>query len=463
MINISTKALEALLSDTRYIKYKVIAHFDKETDITEDVISVDTLDEASSSNADNPFGVVSYNEATINLDNIEGKYFIGNASSPYANYLVSGIRIDLYYYIEVGEDVFEEIPGGTYYTNEWSCNTSSLTTLLTCYDRLSIDGLKPVMYSKVHTKMRIKNAFRYLFEACDIASDDYVIDESLNDTLSMFWIDGTTLSEGLTNLAVSTGVNVFVNKDNKIVVKSILNNVKNDLTISDDDIIISSSGAPSYNNIYDKVTMHYLAYMADNNEDVYSVDNITLNPGVNKLTSLKFNKCPVSNISSIIIEGAKNITVQNFNSSDKELELVLNNGNNKAVECSIKVAGAVITTSEQSIVITNTPSPVNALELTLNNIHSKEYVSSYGNKVLNTYKGTVANLDIPIRGLPILEVGDRLKIVSPTSRVDNDFIINSISHTYENGLKGTLKVLASTSKVGEIMFIGPGMYTVRRD
>lgn len=464
MINVSTKAMNALLSDVRYIKHKVLIKFDSGyVDITDDVISVDTLEESSNAMSEVPFGAVSYNELTINLDNMDKKYTISNEDSPYYKMLKSGLEVIIKYYVEIDEDVFEEIPGGTFYTtDDWKSNTNSTTASIVCFDKLFTIGLKEPNRIRAQKNVPVRNAIKLVLEGAGLKPEEYIINSNLVGTITLFWIDELTVLDALRNIAISACCNIYVNKNNIIVATPIINKDQPVISLKDTDVLIDINSEPSYKNKYDSVTIDYNEYEKITSEVVLDIEDIDVPSGVTWINNLQFNKCPIINLNSIIIISNKNAYVADYKFNSSSISIKVDNPGTKC-KASIKATGQCVN-SKQVAQKVGAQESSNTLKLTLPYSYSDNSIVAYGNKIVDMYSSYVTNIMANIRGVPILEIGDKIEIDSSVAATKQQFIIQRLDTTFESGYSSSLTLsVAGLNMNNKVVFVGPGMYTkVRR-
>lgn len=442
MINISSKVHDALYAPMRFITQRVLVYFDgydkAPTDITEDVMSIDVLEELTSS-SNLPFGEVSYNEASIELDNISSKYSITNIDSIYSGKLVANIRVKIEYNVQISTGEFVTVPGGIYYTDTWNMNSGQSTVTLTCYDKLFTVGYKPISRFNVQRNISFVDAYKMLMTAVGVKESEYIIDSDIEGTLDYFWCTDDSLVACLNSLALSTCCNVYVDKNDKIRIDSIRYGTVAPISITDSNLIISSKSSPSYANICSGVRVKYQVVTGTSTAELYKNDELELYPGINKLPVV-FGSNPVVALSGMILITNGNCYVSDYTHNDREAILYINNDTDSTITASLTVVGKILDTVESSYFIEQNTSITNIMELTIPLVCSYAYVENVASYILNTFSSITGVIDIEMRGHPAIELGDIVYVESPSSGIVGNFQVLNNKTTMSEGLQSSLQV-----------------------
>lgn len=440
MIEISDKIKNALNAPMRYIKYKVEVYFDDTvpTDVTEDVMSIDTLDETSSSIL--PFGEVSYNELTIELDNLQNRYTITNNTSPYAGKLIAGKKVILTYLVETSDGVFESIPGGIYYTDDWITSTDSNSASLVCYDKMSQVGYKPINRFKVQTDINVVDAYIMLFEACGIQSTEYTISSALTGTLPYFWCSADDLRTCLSDLSTLTRTVVYTDRKGIINVMPLVSPFNTDLVLTDNTLILSAKGEPSYSNVYSGVRIKYDIVIGDKLTTLYTNDELVLEPGLNTISNELFETTPVVSITGIKIGSGVQCTVVDYSCTDGTFDIILDNKSANQVKVSLTIEGTVVQFVSNTYFIEQSSDVNNILEITLPLVSNQDYVHDYAMSILSLYTRYTSSIELSLRGYPAVDIHDRLLLNSPSVSVNDTVQVVRVSNKFNSGMDTTIVV-----------------------
>lgn len=437
MISVPEAVKQALSSSSRFIKYKVEIYFDglnsTPTDITEDVMSLDTLDETVSGTL--PFGEVTYNELTIELDNISNKYTITNADSPYANKLLSGIPVKVTYLVETTPDVFVPVVGGVYYTDDWGINSGPSTATLTCYDYLSQVGYLPVTKFKVQTNITVYEAFTLVLAAANVPPGKCLISTKLAATkLPYYWCSANDLRTCLSDLALMTQCVVFVDKYDTIHIEPLVSDATTDIILSDGTVVMTTKNEPSYSNVYSGVNIKYPAIIGTQVEQVYRSEEIVLQPGINQLSDIILQTTPIILITGITVNAKERCNVVDYYYTDSTCSLTINNTSSTAQIVTITIEGQVLKTVENTFFTKQDAGSNNILDLTLPIPCTIEYVQAYADSILSLFVSYIANIDVELIGYPIIDIHDRIYLDSDVSNLHATMQVVRVTHIFNNGM-----------------------------
>lgn len=442
MIIVSDKIKQALNASSRFIKYKVAIYLDGEAaepiDITEDVMSFDTLDETVSGTL--PFGEVTYNELSIVLNNLSNKYTITNTNSPYAGKLVSGVKVEVTYLVETEPDIFEPVVGGIYYTDDWSVSSEANTATLTCYDYLAQVGYKQIEKFKVQTNITVYEAFQILFAAGGVPSNKYSITPTLTTVLPYYWCSAEDLRTCLSDLALLTQTVVYADRHGIIHVDDLVSDKNTDISLSDNTVVMSTKTEPSYSNVYSGVRVKYPVIIGAQVTEVYKGEKILLKPGNNLISNILFTSTPVILIAGIKVMAGAICRVVDYSYTDSTCSLVINNTSTEAQSVSIIIEGQVVQTVDSSHYVEQSAASNNILELTLPIASTEEFVSVYASRILSLFTSYVSNIELQIVGYPIVDIHDRVYLDSNVSDIHNIMQVVRVSNTFNNGMDTTAVV-----------------------
>ena len=306
----------------------------------------------------------------------------------------------------------------------------------------------------------VYKAFELIFNKMGIPSNMYYIDSSLTDKISYFWKLGKNFQEQLCNLAKSSLTNVFATSDGIIHVMSVVKKQDPVFTIKDNDFIINTSASPTYYDTYSSCRITYKKVQSLDKTEIYKYDTLTLQPGVTNLTGLLFTVSPVASVVAVAVTGGTSVSILSVDCTSEQFNITISNNTRNTQNVTLFVYGTVLKT-EDAIVTANSPvkaASVNVLDLDMPYILSVEIVQLYAKKIINNYNGSYTNMSIEIRGLPILQLYDKLKVVSASSRISKEFRIKQIETSFDTGLTGNIVVSVPADTVAhKYMYVGPGM------
>lgn len=463
MINVSTDAMNALLNHNRFMLFEVRLEIDGVLTELKDCMTVDeesTVSGTSSSNDEQPYGIVTCNTSTFVFDNLSGKYTLDNKDSIYYKKLIAGAKLILNYKIQLPNETWYYFPDIVYYANSWKSSTSDSTATLTCYDTMSLYKDLEVPAFPLQRNITVYKAYELLFNKMGIPTNMYSIDNTLIDKLNYFWKLGKNFQEQLCNLAKSSLTNVFTTSDGVIHVMSVIKKQEPVITIKDNDFILSTSASPTYYDTYSSCRITYKKVQSLSQTEIYKNDNLVLQPGVTNLSGLIFNAAPVANVLAVTVSGGTSVSILSVECTSETFNITISNNINTTQTVTLYAYGTVLKTDD-AVVVANSPvasASTNILDLDMPYILSMELVQLYAKKIINNYNGSYTNMKIEIRGMPILQLYDKINVLSVSSKITKEFRIKQIENSFDTGLTGTVVVSVPADTIAhKYLYVGPGM------
>lgn len=448
MIPASDAAKQAVMSRTRYIKSKLLIYYDGKTatPYTNDdfILDCKILEEASA-DSDNPIGAVSANELSITLLNEDRRFTAKNVDSPLYGKLISGLKVEYFYMIELPDETWEDIPMGTYYTNEWQSDTGSSTASLICLDRISIWGQLDVPRLEVQRNIALKTAIQMVLLGVGLTSDQFVIDDSLNYILPFAWFPKAKLLAYLQALATGFGCLVFINRKNQLVFKYARKVIDPVCTITDSDIIMTVKSPQNTLNLYSSVNLKFTIMQQSDRIQLLEVKDVVIHPGENLINNLVFTKSPCIIFDSVSIIGGVTSTITNVDYDSWTISLKINNTQSSDETVILQVYGYILQAVESSVSVqrndlVNTIG-IRPLEVTSQIIQDATTATAYANQLLALVSSYETRLEIESRGNPLLELGDIVQVKDDYDKIQGLYSLHRSDYNYEGSLDAQLTVV----------------------
>lgn len=467
MINVPIEVQDALNRDVRQTMPKVNLYINGNDNDPlvlgeDDIVSWDVLEELASS-TDKPIGNVCSNELTVELYNNNDRFTITNENSPYYDKMLPGVKIETFISVKLRDNSFYDIPMGVFYVEDWESSSNTSTAMLTSYDRLFSILDKPVPSIPLLLNKPIYMIYDELFKALGYKLNvDYKIDTTLSDIVDYGFLPNGTIGNALEVLGESCGALITVDRFNCIVVKNQLNLESSNVELSGDNQIISIENIPNFSNSYTNLLLnHIICTINDEPKELIKLDNITVDPGINKLTNLKFSEGPILYVSAIEIKGGHDVTVLDYDLKAYDADITINNKSGEST-ISIAVWGICLETIGKSFNKTNDElyeaigdklMTVNcAIPRRDNVLHEyAEFILALGSSLTN-------NIKIELRGNPTITLTDLVDIKTPNQYFNGKLMPTQCKYSYTDALSCELiGVDADTRKRKIGYFIGPGM------
>lgn len=468
MLVASDKLKIAIDSDERYITPTVKIYFDgpdQEPMIfsEDDIIDINIVEEIANE-TDTPIGNVCSNELNLELLNKNHIFTLTNKDSILSGKILPNVKCEVLFNVYVDDMNFETIKMGTFYLEDCKSSSNTLSTIITAYDRLY--GLYDLTAPDIPIQhnIRVNDLFGLFFNKLGLSKNkDYIIDDSLSSIINIAWLEDSKVGNCIKSLSTSCACIVYVNRNNQIVVKDQLKLNKYDYVLSEDTQISDIVNVPAYNEMCSSVELEYNIPSVNNDMvEVLNISEFTLQPGINKLSNLKFSKSPVQNITGIEVIQGSNVFIYDYLVNANSMDLELNNMQGQEQTVSIKVYGITIDLTTAYIIkkddeLVNTigerPMHVTSYLLQDNNI-SQEYT----NVLLSMVTNFGSTMDIALRGNPLIEIADIINISAPTYSIVESVIPIKNTYSLSDGLSATMLCIKAENRTyTDIVFVSPGM------
>lgn len=410
----------------------------------DDLFLTELLEERESETASIPIGNISSNQLTLSIYN-RNRSFDAGSGSAIADLIKPMRKLTLSFGAAGVDGVTEWIPGGVFWSQEWSVPDDGINADTVGYDLLSL------MAQTSYSPALMTNVTRYdiiqdIFDDYGLLSSMYYIDPELNvEVIPYVAFDATNHREALRLVVEAGSASAFVNRLGVLQVQG-PNYLKTNKATSVRTITASeyfSRSAPSrFVNIANIVKVKTQPLIPDiTSSQVYDNNTITIYAGETIVLSIQYNTKPcIDAVASIVdspvgvsITGAvyypwgADITIQSTSVSDMTIELEV-------------IATPLVVTGSRTAVARDEASinefgekifefPDNSL------IQDYETAMNIANQILSNYSTARRDLTQEWRGDPALELSDR--ITTDASRVATaDYHIVRQTITWD----GTLKV-----------------------
>lgn len=465
MITVPDEICVALMSPERYIQARVTLFVDENPiDITEDIISFDTLETKTSTTA-SPYGTITYNELHIELDNLSRNYTLTNNESPYFQKLKAKMKVIVEYLVYPDlADLSRSytISGGTFYTDTWKGDVGENTATVDCYDIVQLYGQSPLKAFKLQKNISAARAFEFLFKLYNIPTNLYKIDKKLTVSLDFFRPVGDTLTECLESLALACCADVYADRSGRIIVESIVRKKTSSLEI-DGEVIYNVKAPATSREAYAYISMSYFESTERQQSLLYENKEITIPKGQTTLSGLLSQKGSLVGVSCVSVIGEK-VSIIGRSYTDNTIDVTLNNQSDSEQQIEIRIYGESLQINQGTLTRECDPeASSNNLQISLEQCISIHEAQKNINLLQQLFgRGTVQQ-EIEIRALPFLELGDKVTVHSPESRLNQEFYVSEISQVFDGALTGTLKLSAAEYKPAAYTWIAPGLYIKRKE
>ena len=301
----------------------------------------------------NPLGISSSNTVSLQIYDENDYLTPTNTDSPYYNYLVSGIRMDIE--ISYNGTVFE--PFGTWYITSWGGGFSdgwhSLVTV-GASDRLNTIGSLDLPLLRAYSNVQASVLIGAVMNGIGISGSEYTIDSRINSSLMYGVAQGTKVRDFLNNICQLLFARVIVDMNGIIrfvpALETYLNGNELDLT---PDNTGSLSSKTNSNINYNKLKVVYLEAGETTRETIINDNSHQLIKGANLITDITFSKkvLSVETVETIYEQTDDNAEVTDitFAAYQDGIQLNITAANGPINSLTIYGTGMVASTTERNV------------------------------------------------------------------------------------------------------------------
>jgi len=455
MIDVSDDFIQAINADSRNVKSYIEIYFDgddEEPDVfdDDDIFEIEIIEEMKADEVWNPLGMISSNELVLKLHNEDGQFTSTNEDSPYYEDLQSNVLIKPYIGVvtqeEDGEqeEEIEYVSMGEYRTSEWAVMSTDIIAEIVCYDRLYFIRTDRVDSFRTQFNTDMQALFEMTFESIGLESDEYNIDEELDDiSIKIGWIPEEPVIDVLHLLAEASRCYVFVDRDGKFRVRKM--GVEGDPveTIGQDNQIIQARVPVQYLDRASKVVTRWNIPRLASPEIVVEDDSIEVPESDSVTVTRKTDEGPVGLFTKIQVSGSEDIevTVEEITAWEITVEITNNNSESEVVELFaegrlVKSSAEEVETSDEDLI---DRIGLKRLETENKLLQDREFVETYNSDLFNQVSDLQPNVVVDYRGNPAFELGDIITIDDPIEDIEEDMAVYRHILTYDGVLRGEME------------------------
>lgn len=414
--------------------------------ITKDNYLIDCqLLEETNAESDNPLGTVSANELNVSLLNTGQIFSILNPDSPYANKISLGITIEAF--IQPTHEVNNAwISMGTFYVSDWDCDLGNSIALITCSDKLLLLGQQDMPIMVVQETITLKALMQNFFCLMGMIEYlDFIIDPNIVTTLKYAWLPSGKVIQFLQTLSQAGLCIIFMDKYNRVQVKSITTSTNSVNTLTDQNQIIATKLPQSIIRTYNGVSISLNNPSLSESQIIMTSPNLSIAKGTVQLARIVNNKAPIYDISYIELIGDNQVVVTDFTYDSWGIDISITNNAETSQVITIIVHGRIILNSISSLVRYDNSnvnlSTTKTLRVENDFIQDNTFGIFMADELLKYIKAYDAYIELEIRGNPLMELGDTITIDSPTDRLHIDVKPIRYQYNFDGTLSGQIKAI----------------------
>lgn len=417
-------------SDVRTVNMKLEFWFDSGMVIVNKdnyLMHLDILEETGTGD-DWVFGEISSNQLSIQLYN-EGSIFTPtNKLSPYYNDIKSGLKIIPY--VNVNGGSWRKM--GEFFVEEWTAGlTSSFVNIIANDKMFKIFDSKPLELPLIRDISYV-NYYTRIFDNLGLS---VMVDPSITDVLSWAYVQESN-AETIQKLVQSNMAICVSDRDGNISIKRVSGKGAAVATFSDSDQIKGIDAEHNINSGYTGTLVTYNRPQLGGEIELYSLDELNLPAGHYNHDKFEFSEPVIANISSITVDTKSRPINIGYKLTSNNMELSTINGATD-MKASVIVKGIPLVESLMNLGQDGS----NVLSLENEYIQDRSKAQEFKQVLDNSIGLDLNELSLNVRGNPSVQVGDKVKILSPMYSLSFDGIVKRANYHFDGALSGTLDVI----------------------
>lgn len=400
------------------------------------LIDADLLDEIGAED-NNPLGAISANELSFSLYNDKGIFSPTNSDSPYYGKIKTNVPIIPYMKpkFEDGTEV-NWIKMGMYYVSDWNATVTGATVSVTAGDKIQQVLAEPSPIIPVGLNKSQAEFFQEVFDALGYAAK---ISGELNAPLLYTFTEGEQ-SAFLQEMLQGAIAYCTCDKEGDIVVKPLNGSNQLRATLTDADQIVSVTAEQSVVKMYSGVELTYVSPQLTETIQLVQIREANVPAGTFTHNKVAFSKGPAKAITNICaITSDKEVTVIDYVNSPWDITLITKNESTEQTTSDIIVYGAVVDFVDTIL----TDNALNILKVKNRYVQNTEYATRYKEILEAFVNSDMPTLTLQIRGNPLLNTGDKIRVKSEKYKLDFTGILKRIRYKYVGSLSCEITLLNS--------------------
>ena len=396
------------------------------------LIDVDWLEELSADSS-SPFGVVSSNELTFRLYNENGMFSPTNVASPYYGEIRTGVPVALHIRPITADEV-EWTQLGMYFITGWDAQLTGSHADVRANDIWYFMFNNPMINYPVTKNISYSTLLTEVFA---LLGHNVSIDTSLNTVLPYAFISKSTKTFIKDILAASLSY-ATCSKSGQPIIEAFLKTRVLRATLTDNNQIKSAVSKQSITKAYDGVALSYVIPNLSSHAELIAISNLTVPVGTFTVSGMEYKHNPVWDVNTVLVRDATGkVRLINYSSTQDTLSITVNNTGTIPIDISVYAYGMHVELA--SVALTDNGSSL--LKVNNNFIQTISYANIVKGVLQSYISQDVSSLSVDVRGNPLLNLGEKIKLYSAMYNIDFTGIIQRLKYTYNGGLDCSMTVL----------------------
>lgn len=434
------EAIDADFStSSRRLTMKLHIYFDGNnqppTEINDNNYLIDCywLEEGTAESA-NPLGAIAANELSFSLHNKDGIFNPTNKSSIYYGKMKLGVKVELFIKPLDRQEEVDWLQLGVYFISSWQSTVTGSSAVVQAYDKLQDVFTNPTPNYPITLNTNFHDMFIQVFQRLGYSIS---ILAPFEETIAYAFVEDEPI-KFLQEMMQGAIAICTCNKQGEIEIipmSGVSEEIR--LTLRDTDQIKDIYAQQTATKSYNGIELTYALPQVIPNTTLLDLSSIIVPTGNYNTPELLFSEGPMYNVSAIKIQSSpETIQFNGYVATPWKIKMDLFNPL-EPIDSSILIEGAIV-----NYVNTLLSDVANNL-LKISNRYVQNEV--YANKYKNTLKAFILHdapiLEASIRGNPLLNIGDRVRLVSARYNLDFTGILLRMDYAYTGGLSCKITVL----------------------
>lgn len=410
----------------------------------DDLLKITLLEEREYQGATIPLGNISANEISVRFNNADRHFDPDNPASPIRDLIVKNRLIKPYLGIDVLGTV-TWVALGKFWSVEWDVPSEDIYSEVRGLDKLEFLRTTEYSISTVLQNQSLAYLALLVFQDSGLADNEYYIDPALDDiNVPYAWFDPMGHRDALKKIAEAGLAVLYSDRGGIIRLEIPVNQVSSAFTFNRSNFFTRDQPL-AWNELANYVVVEATPYTPDTEVEVYSASEDVVVPAGEQVTiECIFSKSPCVDVGSPTLSGATNTHVESSTVYSWCATVVLhNNGAASETITGLVIRGKPLVNNGSIRAIAQDASSIlingkSALATISNEfIQTSARAQEIANALLAVYKDPRKDIVLEARGVPTLELGDR--ITAPLFGLTNaDYCIIRQNIEWDGGLDVTI-------------------------
>ncbi|MNU34914.1 hypothetical protein D3C71_235010 [compost metagenome] len=418
---------------------------------TDDIVSINLLEEQMFEDQTLPIGNVSSNEIDVRLYNYNGHFNADNRKSPLYGLLKKNRRVKAW----LGTMVKQEMQWfllGTFWTTKWDAPRAGLYADFSARDRMELLRISTFSISTLYVNKSVKWLAELVLADAGLATEDYVLDNALDTIILPYaWFGRISHRDALVKLAAVALARTYCDRQGRIIMRIFEPPEKAIYSYSDDKSLFNTSFPIASPGVVNSVSVQANYRVLDAQTQIFSLTTAIRVPANSTIVeTIAFDNFPATEIQAPVMP-ASNVTIASYEAFAWGMNITF--VNNTASEISVNeltVQGRILSVTSPRVVTVEDAISIRDEGKYTYEILDNEFIQDttlaqqIATLILNTYKDPRHDAILETRGHVALTLGDRVSVPDYGNQGVTDYTIVRQSLSWD----GSLSAVVEAQKIG---------------